>query len=162
MRRRSFLTLLGVSSVALSSGCVERLRGEGSHPKLGWVAVKNYHPEPQHFDVQILRGGTVVHESSHDIEGKPEERIPGAVLECTWGDDPGTYTLRGRLVDGEWTERSVAQAIDESATLDDATECVIADGAYARYGSHQFTWRVQDWCEEVSTYDGGCTFANSN
>lgn len=159
-RRRSFLALLGASSIAVSSGCVGSIRGGRSHPRLGWVAVKNYHPEPHSFDIQILRGETVVHDSSHDIEGNPEGRIPGTVLECTWGDAPGPYTLRGRLGDGAWTERPVAHAVDESAMLDDTTECVIAEGAYARYGSHRFTWMIQDWCEEVSTYDGGCAFAN--
>jgi len=163
LRRRTFLTGLGAGAVSLSGGCLDLLGGESdAHPKLGWVVVKNYHPDPQHFEVQIKREDTVVHESSHEVDGKPAERIPGDVLECTWGNDPGSYILRGRVADGEWVERSTTQVIDESASMDGTTECIIAEGAYGKYGSHRFGWLVQDWCEEVPTYEGGCSFANSN
>jgi len=158
--RRSFLASLGASTVVLSSGCVDGIRGGSSRPRLGWLAVKNYHPGPQRIEIQVLREESVVHESSHEIAGKQGGRIPGDVLECTWGDDPGPYVLRGRLAGGEWRERSVARTIEDSAVMDETTECVIAEGAYARYGSHRLSWLIQGWCGEVPSYDGGCSFAN--
>ena len=155
--RRDFLALAAASSVGLSSGCLDRIRERStSHPQLGWIAVKNYHPDPQRLEIEIKRKDTVVHESSHEIGGKPESRIPGEVLECTWGDEPGPYTLRGRIANGDWVERVVDNTIEE-----ETPECVIAEGAYARYGSDEFRWLIQDWCEEVPTYRGGCAFANS-
>jgi hypothetical protein len=158
VRRRDFLALAATSSVGLSSGCLDLIRGSSpSHPQLGWVAVENYHPDQQRLEIEIEREDTVVHESRHELAGKPESRIPGAVLECTWGDEPGPYTLRGRIADGDWVERVVDHTIDE-----ETPKCVIAEGAYARYGSTEFGWLIQDWCEEVPSYQGGCSFANSN
>lgn len=161
--RRSFLTAFGASAVVLSSGCIEEIRGEASSPpQLGWVAVKNYHPEAHRFDAQIIRAGSVVHEASHEVAGKTGGRIPGEVLECAWGAESGPFTLRGRVDDREWVEQSVANAIDNNATMDGTTSCVIAEGAYAQYGDHKFAWQIQDWCGEVSTYNGGCSFTDEN
>lgn len=154
---------MGTSTVTLSSGCVDLISGESNTPpRLGWVAVKNYHSDPQRIEIQIEREDTVVHESSHEIDGKPAGSIPGDVVECTWGDDPGPYVLRGRVAGGEWVERAITRVIDESASMDGTTECVIAEGAYGRYDSPRFGWLIQDWCAEVPTYEGGCTFANSD
>lgn len=129
---------------------------------MGWVAVKNYHPDPQRIEVEIERGATTVHRSEHAIPGKPESRIPGTVLECTWGDQAGPYTLRGRISDGPWVERSIPAIIEDSAEMDATTDCVIAEGAFGRYGSPEFGWLVQAWCDQVPDYEGGCPFANAN
>lgn len=161
--RRELLTAVGTGAITLSSGCVGLIGGESTPSlKLGWVVVKNYHSNPQRFEVRIERGDTLVHESNHQIDGKQPGRIPGAVLECTWGNDSGSYLLRGRVEDSGWVERSVSRVIDESETMGDTVECVIAEGAYGKYGSPRFGWLVQDWCEEVQTYEGGCAFANSS
>jgi hypothetical protein len=161
--RRELLAALGAGAVSLSSGCAGLIGGDATpRPKLGWVVVKNYHSAPQRFEVRIERGDALVHESEHEVDGKPPGRIPGDVLECTWGSDPGSYVLRGRVADSEWVERSVARVIDESESMDGTEECVIAEGAYGKYGSPRFGWLVQDWCGEVPTYEGGCAFANSD
>jgi hypothetical protein len=162
LSRRQLLAAMSTGALATSSGCLGGLQSDPPESLLGWVAVKNYHPDPQRIEVEIERGETTVHRSEHAVPGKPDSRIPGAVLECTWGHHAGRYTLRGRVNDGPWIERSIPEIIEDSAEMDATTDCVVAEGAFGRYGSAEFGWLVQAWCDQVPDYVGGCAFANSN
>lgn len=160
MKRRPFLASIGVTTAGLGSGCLERLRGRSSPPpRLGWVSVSNYSADPQQFQVEIHRDGELVHESTHEVAGKPPERIPGDVLECTWGEERGPYTLRGRVAGTGWVERSVEDALSSDGGTPD---CVVAEGVYGRGNSENFAFEVVPDCGGVPTYEGGCAFANSN
>lgn len=80
---------MGTSTLALGSGCLNLISsGSDASPKLGWVVAKNYHSNTQRLEIRIERGDSVVHESSHEIAGKTVGRIPGEVLEYTWGTTP--------------------------------------------------------------------------
>lgn len=162
MRRRALLASVGSVATVTSSGCLGFLdEGSDPSPRLGWVAVSNYTPEPRRFRVEIERDGSVVHESTHEVAGKTEGEVTGEVLECTWGDARGPYTLRGQVDGGGWVERAVEDAVAEKASIEGTPDCVIVDGVYGRDGSDGFAFEVQDWCEDVPGYDGGCSFANS-
>lgn len=164
-RRRTYLNALGTAAVACSGGCLSGVRSSLSPPaRLGWVAVGNYSADPQRCEVQVVRAGTVVHESSHEIPGREEDRRYGDVLDCTWGDERGPYTLRGRVAGGEWAEVALDEAFD-----DPSVDCVIAEGRLhfstpagrLAYEADGFSWWPQDdWCDSVPSYEGGCPFAN--
>lgn len=161
LSRRQLLAAMSTTALAASSGCLGGLQREPPESRLGWVALNNYHPAPQRIEVEIERGATTVHRSQHAIPGKPESRIPGTVIECTWGDQAGQYSLRGRTSDRSWVERSIPAIIEDSAEMDATTDCVIAEGAFGRYGSAEFSWLVQAWCDQVPDYEGGCEFIRS-
>lgn len=160
MQRRAFLASVGLSTLTVSAGCLDSVRDAFAQPpRLGLVAVTNENSEPQRFQIQIERDGEQVHESTHHVEGKTERIIPGDVLECTWGDARGPYTLRGRVNETEWVEQSVADAL---TTYEENPDCVIAEAIYGRGTSENFVFGVHPNCESVPTYTGGCSFANSN
>ncbi|MFB6296476.1 MAG: hypothetical protein ABEH66_06530 [Halobacteriales archaeon] len=158
MRRRTLLASGGIAAMGLLGGCVGAPRE--TPPRLGWVGVHNYSSEARRFRVEILREADVVHESTHEIEGRSEDTIPGEVLECTWGEEPGPYTIRARVDGGEWVEQSIADAIEDDPTMEDP-DCVVTTVQYMMGISETFTFRVRDTCGAVSGFDGGCSFANS-
>ncbi|WP_433623949.1 hypothetical protein [Halomicrococcus sp. NG-SE-24] len=166
MNRRSFAASAGLAALAFGTGCVDTLRDAfGRPPRLGWLAVSNYSHEPQRFQIQIERAGETIHDSTHRVEGYPETRqgevatIPDDVVDCTWEDARGPFTLRGRVGDAEWVERP----IDEDRSSDEGTaDCVVADAEYGRIHSENVVFSVSPRCREVPTYEGGCSFANSD
>lgn len=155
MQRRQVLAALGLTAVSGGAGCTAPLRAvTTSPPRLGWMAVANYSPKPHRFRIEIERDGERVHESTHRLEGKPEGRIPGEVLDCTWGEAPGPYTFRGRVDESDWIERTVADAL---ASYEGTPDCVIARAVYRS----ELGFEVSPGCDGVSSYDGGCGFANA-
>lgn len=159
MRRRTVLASTGLATAGLYSGCLER---SGDPPaRLGWVGVDNYSPDRHRFRVEVLRGETTVQESTHEIAGRSDDTVHGAVLECTWGDERGPYTVRARVDGGEPSARSIEDAVADDSTME-APDCVVATVQYELGNSESFTFRIRDSCEAVPTFDGGCAFANAD
>lgn len=158
--RRRLLSIVGSVPLLTLSGCLDQFISSSlPATTLGRVVIRNYHDDPQEFEVQILRDGTVVHESSHELDGNPQRTISWKPLECTWGDELASYTLRGRVIDSEWTELDVSLAIENSDIMDETTECVIASGNFDRQGEDSLTWIIRDECDELSDREGGCDHA---
>ena len=137
-----------LSEPRVSPAVSNHLAAEETTTKLAWLAVSNYDETSGHrFDVRVERDGEVVHESTHTVGKKPEDRIPGAVADCTWNDVAGRYVVFARMDDGDWTERSLTEEFDR------VPECVTAE---VRYWSGSLAVWVQDWCDQVDGYVGGC------
>ncbi len=159
LRRRQLLSALGMTSVTVTSGCIWPPGTGSAAPRLGWVGVDNYSPEPQRFEVRIERDGDRVHASTPRVEGKTQETIPGDPLECTWGDARGPYTLAARTADTAWVETT----IDASRTAEEEpVDCVIVEIAYdPSMRPDEVVFEVFADCEVVPGYEGGCSFANT-
>lgn len=125
MNRRSLLASLAVTATVLPAGCLSSVR-QSLDPtvKLGWFGVHNVDTDSHRFDLKVVRDGTRVHYSSHDVQGRAERTGSlnhGAVADCDWGSTPGDYAVGVRVDGGEWTETS--------ATVREA-ECVAAVAEY--------------------------------
>lgn len=132
VQRRSFIATLGILIPAVSGGCVSSIR-ETVNPttQLGWFGVHNADTDsPHRFDLEVKRDGEIVHSSSHRVEAAREfenggQYNDGAVAECEWGSTPGDYTVRVRVDQTDWIEKSVT----EFATSRNV-DCVVADVRY--------------------------------
>jgi hypothetical protein len=156
VERRSCLASLAVLTASGLGGCLGDVDVLAAEPttRLAWLAVSNEDPEREHrFDLRVERDGDVVHESSHVVERKPEDRIPGSVADCTWDDVAGRYVVSARLDGGEWVGRELTEGFDP------VPDCVIADVVAGRPISPAVG--VQAWCDQVDGYIGGCPAYNS-
>lgn len=99
------------------------------------------------------RDGALVHESSHSIQGRDDYINHGDVLDCTWGNTAGKYSIRVRIDGNNWIEQSVDDAIDGTV------ECVTIRITYGDIGGGLDIF-VRENCEAVSEYPDGCKFAN--
>jgi hypothetical protein len=112
------------------------------------------------FAVRIERNGTVVHESEHEIaaydSSSDESSPPHAVVDCTWENADGNYSVFVSRDEGDWHQYEI---VDTELR---PPECVIV---YARYGElhhHGPDEPTIDFvldettCEEVRTLPGGC------
>ncbi|ELZ79570.1 hypothetical protein KU306_02560 [Haloferax larsenii] len=156
MNRRSLLASIGATTTALTAGCISSLEETlGPSVRLGWFGVHNIDTEPHEFDLLVIRDGTEVHYSSHDVRGRTGSFNDGAVADCDWGDVPGDYEVAVRVDDGDWNERSV--------TSRDA-DCVVANAQYlddsepSKYrDGHSLTISVIEECNP-DHYDRMCSF----
>jgi len=149
MRRRAFLTTLAATGPGLGSGCLSSL--DDSALRLGYLDVANWDTEPHRLEVRVARDGAQVHTSSHELSGRDTDRIPSEVVDCTWDDMPGEYTVSGRADDGARTE----QPLRPSAVPDADADC-LAVGVWYRSGSVGF--QIASGCD--SDYDGMCPFTS--
>ncbi len=156
MRRRTLLAALGGSATAAASaGCLARVEDALDRTtRLGWLGAHNRDVEPHRFDLRVERGGTVVHESSHEIRGRDGNYVHGAVADCTWGDADGRYRVGARVDSRDWTWESLS-ALDEAYRT--PVDCATAG---VEYGDGEVSVRLQAGCSQVAGYDGGCAFAD--
>lgn len=157
MRRRSFLTALAFTPLGAGSGCLSRTQGQaarGMH--LGWYAVANHDTESHHFGLRVERDGEQVHRSSHEVQGRDENDIHGAVADCTWDDTAGDYSVFARVDGGEW----VAESLSGTESGQEMT-CGIVEAKYRHGDVDGLTFWTQNTCTNVRQYDGGCEFAEA-
>lgn len=100
LHRRTILA--GSASVTLA-GCLFQ-SGNSGQTKLGYPQISNRHDHPHTVDFRVTWNDDVVLNRTYQIEADdPEDnRLPGAVPEKTWPDDPGQFTVSARLDGGEW------------------------------------------------------------
>lgn len=158
MNRRNLLRggggLLAAASVA---GCLDWVPTVGE-TSLGLFAVYNFDSDSGHrFDIRIERDGTMVHESTHQLEAYGSESEPSHVVpSCTWDDKAGDYSVSVRRDGEEWHSYNVVQGELRPP------ECVIA---YVQYGnlsgtSNEFSFELDETdCSEVSSSEEGCSWA---
>lgn len=152
MRRRALLASLGFAATASASGCLVSLEDRlDTTVQLGWFGVHNFTADPHVFDLRVTHGGVRVHESSHEVRGREERFVHGAVAECDWGSEPGDYRVVARVDGGDWESASLT-AFDARWT--DDVDCAIADVQYRDHGLAVVLGRGCD-----RDYNGMCQFA---
>lgn len=154
MKRRALLATLGTAASAATGGCLGSIADRlDTTVQLGWFGAHNFDTDPHEFELRVERGGDVVHESAHEVEGFEDPVAHGAVADCTWGDEPGGYTISARVDGGEWVSREISE-IDELYEND--IDCATAE---VRYRNESTELYFQTGCDRVDRYDGGCGFA---
>lgn len=139
MRRRALLTAVGLSATVSTAGCLNR--GD-QQVQLARFSAENFDSEIHQFDLCVDRDGETVHRSTHEIRGKGENRIYGAVADCDWGMAPGTYEVFARVDGGEWTSKPLT---DVKEGWFDSVTCATA---HVEYHENGHLWlRLQDNCE---------------
>jgi len=160
MERRAVLVSVGAMLTGTSAGCTDYFGAEDPAVQLGWFAVDNFDREPQTFELRVVRNGAQVYHSSETVPGRTENRVPGAVAECTWGDTPGAYTVGVRVEGGKRAEQ------DLTAHLPRDAECVFVAVSYSRHENGEFSFLTSDNstadCSDVARYEGGCPVVNGS
>lgn len=156
MNRRSLLGTAGAAAVFGTAGCLETIGLREPEMTLGWYGVTNYTTESVALDVRVERDGEVVHEETYDVEGRADGRLGGEVVECTWDDVAGAYTVYAREEDSEWVSKSLSEIDDD---LLRTGECVLAE---ALYRGHTIEFWLRDRCDRIAAYRGGCSFVNEH
>lgn len=152
MNRRALLSSLG-ATLTLTAGCTSPLTSDtGPAVQLGWFGVGNFDTEAHNFDVQVKRNDTLVHSSSHKVQARTENTIHGAVAECTWGNTPGRYTVRARVDENKWKERSLTKF---ASAANSEVDCVIVE---ARYRGDQLQLILEAGCDR--DYKKMCSFTS--
>lgn len=64
----------------------------------------------------MIRDGTLVHDSSHEIQSRDRNFINEAVADCDWGSTPGDYTVRARVDGNDWIEESITEFLTSRDT----------------------------------------------
>lgn len=149
MRRRALLASLGVSTTALSTGCLSTIEQSSTQSaQLGWFGAHNFDTEPHLFDLQVIRDGTQVHQSSHEVQPKDGNYIHSAVAECSWGSTAGDYTVRAQVDSTDWVEESLTEFV---ASRDD--DCAVAN---VEYRDEDLQFFLRDGCNR--DWDRMCPF----
>lgn len=104
MNRRDLLASIGAAGTGLVAGCNGPLLGV-REVVLNGVFINNYEDERHEVHVVVedadttYTDRTVVCDTPTEWEGHTQ--LGGAILSCTWPDDPGQYTVKAHH-DGEW------------------------------------------------------------
>ena len=157
MQRRSLLTSVGLGIAASSAGCVESaVDAVDRSSRIGWISLANYDTKAHLFELQVVRDGSTVHDATYTIRGEDGSTTAYEVIECTWGDTAGRYSIRLRIDDNGWVTRTVDEATDG------AVGCVTVRVRYGdlRWESETLDIFIRENCEDVPEYNGGCNFAN--
>ncbi|GAB7093974.1 hypothetical protein JCM30237_11260 [Halolamina litorea] len=152
MKRRSLLGTLGVAGVAGLAGC-QGLPRLGASTTLGRLTVSNWDERESHrFGLRVDRDGETVHESTHTVESKSDDVLPGAVADCTWDPQDGEYVVAARVDGGEW------QRFDLLDRVDSSPDCLTAAVDYRPDGpaEESFSVRVRADCAEFEGSVGSC------
>jgi hypothetical protein len=105
MNRRELLASVGAAGTGLVAGC-----SDGPLPYVGEVVLNgvfiNNHEDERHEVRVVVETDEETHTDRTVVCDTPTERdgttyLGGAILSCTWPDNPGQYTVRARH-DGEW------------------------------------------------------------
>lgn len=163
MKRRALLgTVSAVGAVGLT-GCLDFVPLGESATKLGRLSVANFDTDNMHtIEVRIERDDSIVHESTHTIDKAEENMAESAVVDCTWEDVAGRYTVAARVSGAtEWVSFDL---LDE---VGDSPDCVIARVQYGEFptspDASSLTIAVRERCDEIGTnYVGGCPAYTSN
>jgi hypothetical protein len=146
MKRRTYLSSLGVAGTIGLAGCVVGYAPSGQEKtRLARLGVVNEDEERSHrFRLRVERDGEVVHESSHTLEKVPESPYEGsgAVVDCTWDGSAGRYVVFAQIDESEWVEKNLTEDYEQYETIPD---CVVAVAIAGRLNP---AIAVYDWCGE--------------
>ncbi|WP_435347129.1 hypothetical protein [Haloarchaeobius sp. HRN-SO-5] len=104
--RRTLLQLGGTAAVSSLAGCASVSAELGWRTQeLGRVVLANSIDEPAEVDVEVVRNGTTVHESSYRLDpGSPEERPQITLYEWQQNPTAKKWVVRARTATGEWQD----------------------------------------------------------
>jgi hypothetical protein len=150
--------------MAVTSGCLGLIGNSESSVVVGSVWLANNHSDEKDFQIVLERDGETVHDSTHTLSGDAREEADtsgetdtsSVMIECTWGSESDSYTLKARVDDNEWEEYHLNEEVD------DDTECVVIDVWYAWRDVEEFTLITSSDCTNISDIEGGCAGAESN
>lgn len=123
--RRQVLAASAFAGTSAVGGCLRRVRG-GAGTRLGRFTVSNFDREPHEFSLRVEDDDGRVHQSSHHVQGRTDDRIFGATAPCEWSGRPGEYEVGIRVDGGEWT----TAALRDENGLFDSPDCLVAVGEY--------------------------------
>lgn len=153
--RRSILCTLGCAVTVPTAGCagipVEYL---DSKTKLFRLDLTDLSSSSHRFGIRVKRNDTVVHESTHTLEGDGES-VFGTVGACPWMDTPGSYIVAARLGDGEWKSQSVDEGVRGNP------EYVVAHIIYDGWNKNQLTFVIRPADERDTSSAERCHLAPS-
>ena len=160
MNRRALLSSLGAVGISALAGCSVSMPFL-EQTKLGLLAVHNWDKNTSHtFELRVKRDGSLVHESTHEVEKMEGNFASGAAADCTWDDVSGEYVVAVRVDSNEWREFNLQEATDNSP------ECITM---YVQYGSYwgvdendPLNIKVEDWCDSLDRGSSGCPAYKSN
>lgn len=113
LSRRELLRTGTAAAFASLAGCatIEAELGLRTQ-RLGRVTLANSVGEPIEVQVEVLRDGTLVYESAHQLEpGSPAERTQTVIYE--WRDDPDarSWEVRAKTPTSEWRNAELDAAV---------------------------------------------------
>jgi hypothetical protein len=101
--RREVLQATGLGTALALAGCSGNyLPGSDTTTKLGRVEMVNRDTSAHTVHIQIRRGDELVHDQPYNLspDDPSDETLPGIVLEQTWSDTPGRFSVEARLNEG--------------------------------------------------------------
>lgn len=158
MRRRALLSTFGTSAVLSTAGCLDAVGAAFDEPMhLARFTAFNDDVDRHTFDLRVDRNGEVVHQSSHRIQGKDDDRIYAESADCGWGTAKGNYEVFARVDDGEWTGKILTEVTDDWRNT---VECATAE---AWFGD-QLAILLDDDCDKLAQghWDGACPLEYSD
>lgn len=102
--RRTLLHLGGVAAITTLGGCatVESILGMRTQ-ELGRVVLANSIDEPRKVEIEVIRDGTVIFESSYQLDpGSSEERPQTMLYEWQENATAQKWEVRARTTTGDW------------------------------------------------------------
>lgn len=160
MNRRTLLASLSGAAVPATTGCTGPVSNPVERVKLGAIWIGNDGSSEREFNVQVKRGGTLIHSSDHTLSGSRATAGDGSggssMVTCTWEEKPARYTVRAGTEEDGWEEVFVNDRIESGAS------CVWVDIWYHYRSMEGFTFLVHPDCEELVGRDEGCDFATEN
>lgn len=139
--RRYFLAAAAISSVA---GCVSD-NDDSGQTTLAPLLVNNRHEDPHTVDVRVTWDDEVVHDRTYDVEANDpdDQRLPGAVPDRTWPDEPGQFTVSSRLEGDEWrtvdpADEGYPECLGITVEIDPQGQLVMKTGQNPRLCSEEF------------------------
>ena len=112
MKRRQVLAALGASTLTSMAGCatIEAELGWRTD-RLGAVTLANSVADTFEVSLEVLRDGSVIHQSSHHLDPGSEEERPQVTIN-EWRDDPEArrWTVRATVPDSDWRDATIDAA----------------------------------------------------
>jgi hypothetical protein len=153
MNRRALLASLATGLPASTAGCLDDVTGTQSESfQLGYVAVHNSTEEAHQILIRVMRNGTDVHRSTHDVPGQAGAIVESAIPECEWGSTLGRYEVAVRIDDGDW----ITESFEGYDTDGGDCSVAIAEGRLRAEGRFSLGYRRA--CDYDNPPDGLCSF----
>lgn len=101
INRRRILLLTATASIG---GCLSR-NENNEESTLAWVVVSNHHDDSHSVDLKIEWEGDTVLEETYDLPAhdSDSDSVPSELVDWTWPDEPGRFTVSARQSGGEWS-----------------------------------------------------------
>ena len=153
MKRRALLASLATGGTISTAGCLDSLTETQNQPfQLGYIAVHNSTEDAHRIMIRVMRDGTTVHRSTHDVPGQDGPVVESAIPECDWGSTLGRYEVAVRIDDGDWVTESF-KGYDT-----DGGDCSVATVEGRLTERERFGLGYRRLCDHENPPDSLCSF----